>query len=144
MNLKQDSVLLAVFEDSMTEIYIFYEAVLPIFTHINLLLQQEDPNIYLVADAIRAFLKKLFSKFLTFNAIRSEDDITKVDFEKTANHLDDSNLTVRLVTKQRLQKLLDDGDIFVADQRKFYKGVRAFYVKAATQTLQNCHLMIAS
>jgi len=35
-------------EDPMVEIYLlFYQAVLPIFTRINLLLQREDPNIYL-------------------------------------------------------------------------------------------------
>ena len=40
----------------MTEVYLlFYESVLPTFTHINLLLQREDPNIYLVANAIRSF-----------------------------------------------------------------------------------------
>lgn len=56
--------LLSAFNDPMTEVYfLFYESVLPTFTHTNLLLQREDPNIYLVADAIRTFLKKLLSKF---------------------------------------------------------------------------------
>lgn len=37
-------------------IVLFYQSVLPTFTQLSLLLQQEDPNIYLVADEIRAFL----------------------------------------------------------------------------------------
>lgn len=45
--------LVVAFGDPMTEVFLlFYESVLPTFTRVNLLLQQEDPNIYLVADAI--------------------------------------------------------------------------------------------
>ena len=129
--------LSAAFEDPMTEVYLlFYESVLPTFTHINLLLLREDPNIYLVADAIRSFLRKFLSRFLTFHAIKSVDDITLVDFQDETNHVDDSKVTVGFVTKQQLEKLLVDGDICAADQLKFYKGVRAFCVKGASEALQ--------
>lgn len=69
------------------------------------------------------------------DAIRKVDDITKVDFENPTTHLDDSKMTIGMITKQLLQKLLDEGDICPADQRKFFKGVRAFYVKATSQAL---------
>ena len=52
------------------------------------------------------------------------------------NHLDDSKLTIGFVTKQQLLKLLDDSDISALSPKKFYKGVRAFYLKATFQTLQ--------
>ena len=53
--------LLNLFEDPMTEVYLlFYQSVLPTFMHTNLLLQREDPSIFLVADTIRSFLKKTF------------------------------------------------------------------------------------
>lgn len=64
------------------------------------------------------------------------DDITKVEFESATNHLDNSKVTIGLVTKQRLLRLLDDGDIGVNDQSKFYKGVKAFYMKAASEALK--------
>lgn len=70
------------------------------------------------------------------DAIKKVDDIRKVEFENPTNHLDDSKVTVGMITKQRLRKLLDEGDISVANQRKFYEGVRAFYVKATSQALQ--------
>ena len=45
--------LLNLFEDPMTEVYLlFYQSVLPTFMHTNLLLQREDPSIFLVADTI--------------------------------------------------------------------------------------------
>lgn len=112
--------LVAAFERPMTEVYLlFYESVLPTFTHINLLLQREDPNIYLVADAIRCFFRKLLSKFVTLQAIREQSDITNVDFRSPVNHLADHAMTTGMVTKQRLQKLLDEGDISTHDQEKF-------------------------
>lgn len=128
--------LAGTFEEPMTEVYLlFYESVLPTFTHVNLFLQREDTSIYLVADVIRAFLKKLLSKFVILQAIREQDDITEVDFKNPVNHLGDHVITIGIVTKQRLQKLLNEGDISANDERKFYAGVRAFYLEAASQAL---------
>jgi len=62
-----------------------------------------------VADAIRAFLRELLSKFVTFQAIRNGEDITEVDFENRVNQLDDTKMTIGLTTKQCLHKLLDEG-----------------------------------
>ena len=101
--------LVVAFEEPMTEMYLlFYESVLCTFTHVNLFLQREDPSIYLVDDAIRAFLKKLLSKFVTLQAIREQDDITKLDFTNPVNHLSDHAITIGMVTKQHLQKLLNE------------------------------------
>ena len=108
----------------MTEVYLlFYESILPTFTHINLLLQREDPNIYLVADAIWSFFKKLLSKFVTLQVIREQDDITEVNFLNALNNLADHAITIGIVTKQYLQKLLSEGDISTHDHDKFYAGV---------------------
>jgi len=86
--------LLSAFGDPMTEVYLlFYQSVLPTFTHLNLLLQREDPTIYLVAEEIRAFLQKLLSKFVKLRAIKAANDITTVDFLSNDNQLDNSTIT---------------------------------------------------
>ena len=64
------------------------------------------------------------------------DDITKVDFQNPMNHLGDNAITIGMVTKQCLQKLLSEGDISAIDHRKFYAGVRAFYIDATSQALK--------
>ena len=115
---------------------LFYQSVLPTFTPVNLLLQREDPNIYLVTDSIQAFLKKLLSKFVTLQAIKAEDDVTKVDFLNPVNQLDDSTMTIGMLTKQRLLRLLGEGDISAYEQKKFYGAVRAFYVDAASEAVK--------
>ena len=129
--------LASAFDDPMTEIYLlFYESVLPTFTHLNLLLQREDPNIYLVADEIRAFFLKLLIKLVKLRVIKAASDITAIDFLSSDNQLDNSTMMVGLVTKQCLRRLLDEGDITDHEHKKFYKAVRAFYMDAASQALK--------
>lgn len=128
--------LLAAFSNPMTEVYLFfYQSVLPTFTNINLLLQQEHPNIFLVAKAIRRFLRQLLSKFITIRAIKANEEVTDVDFNNSENQLTDSNLVIGFVTKQKLQKLFDDGDISDLNKKKFYIAVRSFYIDATSQAL---------
>ena len=44
------------------------------------------------------------------------------------------------MTKRALQKLLDDGEISSLQVTQFYKGVRAFYVRALEYALDNLPL----
>lgn len=127
------------FANPVTEVnLLFYESVLPVFNHANLLLQQEDPNIYLhvVVDALGGFFKELLSKFASLQVIKAADDITSADFQNPVNHLNDHAITIGMVTKQRLGKLLNEGDICPTDEKKFYAGAKAFCVDAASPALK--------
>lgn len=48
------------------------------------------------------------------------------------NQKADENLSVGLVTRGQLRKLLNEGDIDISDVDKFYDGVRRFYIAAFT------------
>ena len=125
------------FDNPMTEVsFLFYQSVLPTFNNINLLFQQEYPNIFLVAGAIREFFKQLLGKFVTIHAIKAKADILEVDFNDLDNQLDDSKLVIGFTTRQKLRKLFDDGDISELTKNKFYKAVRSFYIDAASQALK--------
>ena len=52
----------------------------------------------------------------------------------------DQSIFVGIMTKRVLQKLLDDGEISSLQVTKFYKGVRAFYVRALEYALDNLPL----
>ena len=54
-------------------------------------------------------------------------------------HLDQS-IIVGITTKRVLQKLLDDGEISSLQVTQFYKGVRAFYVRALEYALDKLPL----
>ena len=92
------------FDNPMTEVYLlfFIKQSYPLFklrTCLNLLMQREDPCIFLVADAIRSFLRKILAKFVTIQAIKSKNDITTVAYECIDNQLDDNHITIGITTK---------------------------------------------
>ena len=76
--------------------------------------------------------------------IREQDDITKVDFTNPVNHLSDHAITIGMVTKQRLQKLLNEGDISANDERKFYAGVELFILMLLLKLYTSCPSMTVS
>ncbi len=77
------------------------QAVLPIFIRTNLLIQQEDSNLYLVAYAMH-----VLSKFVSLQAFKDKNeeciDVTEIDFNNSANHLASSQTTIGIVTEQIL------------------------------------------
>ena len=129
--------LRSAFDNPMTEVYLlFYEAVLPTFTCLNLLMQREDPCIFLVADEMRSFLRKILAKFVTIQAIKSKNDVTAVPYECVTNQLDNDHITIGITTKSCLMKLFDDGSICDRDKDVFFTAVRAFYMEAVAQALK--------
>ena len=48
------------------------------------------------------------------------------------NQKADAAVTIGMVTKERLRKFLDEGDIDIRDVDKFYDGVRRFYITVFT------------
>ena len=113
------------FQSPLTEVYLlFYNAILPSFTTTNRFLQREDPCIYLVHEKLQSFIKQLMGKFITLNAIKSAEDLTKVNITK---HKDRSIVFIGIVTKTKLNKLFDEGDISQNEKEKFLDGVLQFY-----------------
>ena len=53
------------FTDPMTEVYLlFFQSVLPCFTHSNQFLQREDPLIHLLQSRLEKLLKNVLGKFI--------------------------------------------------------------------------------
>ena len=65
-----------------------------------------------------------------------------MDFQNPANQLENSAITIGFVTKQRLQKLLDEGSISAYEQKKVYTAVQAFYIDAASQAVKKLPLIL--
>lgn len=68
------------FQNPFTEVYLlFYNAIIPTFTTTNRFLPREDPCIYLVYEKLQSFIQQLMGKHITLSAIKSAEDLTKVD-----------------------------------------------------------------
>lgn len=130
------------FEDPLTEVYLlFHQSLLPTFTHVNMFLQKEEPLIHALQPQLISLLKKILGKFLKPSVIaESIDSLTSIDYKNIANQVIDAELVIGYVTKQKIRKLYDDGDISESSYKLFFKAARAFLVKATEYLLKWCPL----
>ena len=130
------------FQDQMTEIYLFfYQAVLPSFTHFNQLLQRSDPCIFLVYEGCWNAYKKILSKLIKVDKLDAcMKDTTGRLAAELGNQKANEELFVGISTRMLLNKCLAEGDISVQQLKKFYSAVRQFYIVAAQYMWNNLPL----
>ena len=114
----------------MLEVYLlFYQSALSCFTAVNLYLQRKQPLIYLLHESQQRFMKKLSSRFISASVIQahifhrksfSESDISMV------NQKPDIDKAVGPLTRNKLKKLLDKGDIDQWAVDQFYNELKRF------------------
>ena len=133
------------FADSMTEVYLmFFQSVLPCFTHCNQFLQREEPLIHVLQPQLEKLLKNILAKFIKpaviAEGLKKDDRLLSVDFKDKANHVTNDNLVIGYVTKQTVQRLLKEGDISLYQQTTFFDAAKAFFIKATEYLLKWCPL----
>ncbi|KAJ4939407.1 hypothetical protein JOQ06_028856 [Pogonophryne albipinna] len=132
--------LRALFEDPLTEVHLlFYQALLPTFCQFNLLFQRQHPCIYLLHGQVRAFIRKLMSKFLKPAAFRTTS-LESVDLQDQENQLPDTQLGIGLTTKSTLIRLHEAGEIPSGDVTKFNKAARGFLLWSTEYALKKLPL----
>ena len=126
------------FSDSMTEVYLlFYQAILPVFTSVNLMLQRTALMIYLVRGFLFSLVRNTMGKFIRSELLTvSDEELVQIDFSNPENQLEANKLFIGITTKQVLNRLAAD----TVEQRqikKFYAGVRDFYLAAVSYVLKD-------
>ena len=134
-----------VFADPMTEVYLlFMQSILPTFNCTNKFLQREEPLIHSLQPQLFSLMKKLLSKFVTPSILvastKKVDGLFSLQFSDPVSQVHNKDLVIGFITKQKLQKLLDDGDISEHKYATFYKAARIFFEKATSYLLKWCPL----
>ena len=133
-----------VFHDPMTEVYLmFFQSILPCFTHCNQFLQREEPLIHVLQPQLSKLLKNVLGKFVKSEVIGSalkSNSLSAVDFKNPESHADDSSLVIGFLTKQSVNRLLREGDISEHQHRVFFSAVKGFCIKATEYLLRWCPL----
>ncbi|KAK1904474.1 Protein FAM200B, partial [Dissostichus eleginoides] len=107
--------LVDAFSNSLTEVYLlFYQATLPVFTILNLLLQRERSSIFQLHGEMTKFIKKLCE-------VHEAVSTTGPTREK---------LNVGFTTRATLNRLLEAGDITPQEVQLFQQAALAFLVRA--------------
>ncbi|XP_076867954.1 uncharacterized protein LOC143518920 isoform X2 [Brachyhypopomus gauderio] len=122
--------LAGAFSNPMTEVYLlFYQATLPTFTCLNLLLQREKPSVFLLYEEMTKFIRKLCGRFLHISALqgRAVEDINYTD---PSTQLSGQKLNVGFTTRTTLNRLLEAGDVTPQQGESFHQAVLAFLTGA--------------
>ena len=98
------------FSDPMTKVYLlFYQAILPVFTSVNLMLQRTALMIYLVRGFLFSLVKNTMGKFNTPELLTvSDEELVQIDFSNPENQLEANKLFIGITTKQVLIRLAAD------------------------------------
>lgn len=134
------------FSDPLIEVYLlFFQSVLPTFTHCNQFLQREEPLIHVLQPQLLKLLQNVLSKYVKPAILEgclssTGHGLSTVDFKNPANHVTDEYLSVGFITKQTLNKLLNEGDISSYQYSKFFKAAKAFLIRATEYLIKWCPL----
>ena len=67
-------------------------------------------------------------------------ELPSVEFKNPGNHVDNECLLIGFMTKQTIQRLLNEGDISTQQYSLFFRAVKAFLVRATEYLLKWCPL----
>ena len=77
-------------------------------------------------------LKGIFVKATIIVQALSEGSLNDVDYKSISNQVDNSQLVIGFVTRQRLNKMLGDGSINATMANVFYSSARNFFCRSNT------------
>ena len=119
--------------DEMWLYYAFLEFVLPILNDFNTTFQAGEAMIgHLHTEMIR-LLRKLMGLFVTPRVIKSQSDISAVDYKTRDNQHDDEVLAIGWTAREFLRENPDLSPTVIS---KFYKQVRIFYSAVVEKMIQ--------
>ncbi|KAK0151138.1 Protein FAM200B [Merluccius polli] len=131
--------LVDAFSNPLTEVYLlFFQAVFPMFSTLNLLLQRERSSIFQLHGEMTKFIMKLFARFMKPLALqgRKVHDL----YKDPLNQLPGDKLHVGFTTRTTLNRLLEAGDITPQEVQLFQQAALAFLVRAVEYSISKLPL----
>ena len=124
----------------MTQVgWMFYQAILPTFTYINLLLQRDALMIHIIQNTLFSLARKTLGKFIKLELLAvASEKMVLLEFSDIENQVKNSNLFMGFMTKQLLNKLSET----IAPRliSRFCSAVRDFSTTAVTSMIKKASL----
>ena len=79
-----------------------------------------------------------FDKLSIISEAMKSSKLISIDYKNSSNQFPDKDLVVGYVTKQKINKLLDDGETTESSYKSFFDGAREFFVRATEHLLASC------
>lgn len=129
------------FSDPMTEIYLlFLQSVLPTLNYANKFLQREEPLIHCLQPQLFSLMKKLLSRFVKPSVLvlntKDVDGLFSIQYNDAVNLVNNKDLVIGFITKQKIRNLRDNGDISEHQYSSFFKAAVGFFQSATSYLLK--------
>ena len=110
---------------SLNVIFLFLQAVLPMFTQFNKMFQSNSPILPDLYAEANQLLKSVLGYYIRPQVLLLVEDLTSFDHLESTNFKSRDNIFIGYQTKLQLQKVDDPSTV-----EKFYVDVLAFYTNA--------------
>ena len=104
-------------------------------------LQREEPLIHALLPQLQSLIKNVFGKFIKPKVIADAlkgGGLVSVDYKDGNNRVSRDRLTIGSVTRQTINRLLEDGDTSDGCYSCFFNAVQAFFTFALDYLIKWC------
>ena len=127
------------FADPLTDVHVaFFTAGLPIFTNYNKFLKRNDPLPHNVLPMKKSLARKIAGRFILRDKLQSDIKINLIEIQD--NYVSLKDFFLGLMTKSKLNDLLENGDISEVQYEKFIVGAIEFYKVSLKYVLEKMNL----
>ena len=117
--------------DPRTKLFcLFFEAQLPEFTQMNLLLQSDEPVIHKVRSKCIDLVTNLLLKFVKPEVISKATDVASIPHRNRESLKDREHIVIGSAAREFLQECKRNGSMSSDDRTEFYTPVRLFFSNA--------------
>lgn len=108
---------------------LFLQHNIPLFTVLNLELQEESPKIHVLLDRLQAFLQNVLTRFVKHKVLMASSQ--ECDYKTNDNQREDNDLVIG----SKVRELLQSGNFSDGQKRKFFSSVRQYYISVCNYVL---------
>lgn len=105
----------------------FQSSAIQLFTNFNQLLQRDEPCIHFLKASMESLARRLANRIMKPNAMHNITSITQLDLHDDSIYKDRQDLFLGGLTRGRLNRLLDEGDISQEQYNDFYCAAFAYF-----------------
>ena len=116
----------------------FFTAGLPIFTNYNKFLKRNDPLPHNVLPMKKSLARKIAGRFILRDKLQSDIKINLIEIQD--NYVSLKDFFLGLMTKSKLNDLLENGNISEVQYEKFIVGAIEFYKVSLKYVLEKMNL----
>ena len=114
----------ATLSDDYNKLYcLFLKQTIPLFTHLNLELQKDEPMVQVLHEKLNGFLKEIMLRFVKPVIIKTSPDLKECQYKDPNNQRPDADL----ILGQEIRDFISSHQFTSSQLEEFYMSVRKYF-----------------